>query len=291
MHRIGTLATSPDAFSVWEPDHPANPSWQSFLDAAQATGYDAVELGPYGYLPTTASELQDALAFRNLGMAGGYAIGDFATTDGLAAVIDLVRQVASLTAAAGANVIVLLATAASPTKRRLQLEGHQWASVVSGLMTAAKVAAEEYGLEAAYHPHRDLAVETESETARLVSDTHGQLALCLDVGQLQSTGANPVQMLRDFGPLVKHLHIRDINKAVADDGERKQTNFFDLVHQGLFCDPGTGAVRLDQVAMAASDIGYDGAVVVERSPLELDFGEAFRIAADSSVYLRRLGFG
>ncbi len=46
------LGTAPDAWGVWFPTDENQPPWRQFLDEAHAAGFDWIELGPLGYLPT-----------------------------------------------------------------------------------------------------------------------------------------------------------------------------------------------------------------------------------------------
>jgi inosose dehydratase len=65
------IGTAPDSWGVWFPDHPRQIPWQRFLDEVEAAGYNWIELGPYGYLPTDPHELEDELGKRNLKLSGG----------------------------------------------------------------------------------------------------------------------------------------------------------------------------------------------------------------------------
>src|SRR3954468_23617196 len=65
------LGSCPDSWGVWFADDPKQTPWQRFLDELSGVGYEWVELGPYGYLPTDPSQLQDELAARKLKVAGG----------------------------------------------------------------------------------------------------------------------------------------------------------------------------------------------------------------------------
>jgi inosose dehydratase len=55
------LGTAPDSWGVWFPDDPEQVPWHRFLDEAAGAGYTAVELGPYGDLPTNPGQLRDEL--------------------------------------------------------------------------------------------------------------------------------------------------------------------------------------------------------------------------------------
>ncbi|MCU1652418.1 MAG: 2-keto-myo-inositol dehydratase, partial [Pseudonocardia sp.] len=52
------LGTAPDSWGVWFPDNPSQVPWQRFLDEAERAGYEWIELGPYGYLPTDPAQLR-----------------------------------------------------------------------------------------------------------------------------------------------------------------------------------------------------------------------------------------
>jgi inosose dehydratase len=60
------LGTAPDSWGVWFPDDPKQVPWHQFLDEAAEAGYTAVELGPFGYLPTNPEQLRDELGRRGL---------------------------------------------------------------------------------------------------------------------------------------------------------------------------------------------------------------------------------
>jgi hypothetical protein len=64
------LGTAPDSWGVWFPDDPKQVPWYRFLDEAAAAGYTAVELGPFGYLPTNPEQLRDELGRRGLTLTG-----------------------------------------------------------------------------------------------------------------------------------------------------------------------------------------------------------------------------
>ena len=89
------LGTAPDSWGVWFPDDPKQVPWHRFLDEAAAAGYTAVELGPFGYLPTNPEQLRDELGRRNLTLAGATAgTALHRGGDALDAALDECRQVA-----------------------------------------------------------------------------------------------------------------------------------------------------------------------------------------------------
>ncbi len=46
------LGSCPDSWGVWFADDPRQTPWNRFLDELAGVGYEWLELGPYGYLPT-----------------------------------------------------------------------------------------------------------------------------------------------------------------------------------------------------------------------------------------------
>src|ERR1700737_1751477 len=93
------LGTAPDSWGVWFADDPAQTPWPRFLDEVVTAGYEWVELGPYGYLPTDAGKLADELARRGLKVAGGtiHGVGDLHRAEDWASALDKTRRVAELT--------------------------------------------------------------------------------------------------------------------------------------------------------------------------------------------------
>ena len=65
------LGTCPDSWGVWFADDPLQTPWQRFLDEVAEVGYEWLELGPFGYLPTEPARLTEELARRGLKVAGG----------------------------------------------------------------------------------------------------------------------------------------------------------------------------------------------------------------------------
>ena len=65
------VGSAPDSWGVWFPDDPGQTPYTRFLDEVAASGYQWIELGPFGYLPTDPKQLSDELAARNLQLSAG----------------------------------------------------------------------------------------------------------------------------------------------------------------------------------------------------------------------------
>ncbi|RZK83477.1 MAG: 2-keto-myo-inositol dehydratase [Rhodococcus sp. (in: high G+C Gram-positive bacteria)] len=65
------VGSAPDSWGVWFPEDPQQTPYGRFLDEVSASGYEWIELGPYGYLPTDPQQLRDELAAHNLKLSAG----------------------------------------------------------------------------------------------------------------------------------------------------------------------------------------------------------------------------
>ena len=69
------VGTAPDSWGVWHASDPRQTPWQRFLDEVAEAGYDAIELGPFGYLPTEpqrVAAIQKAMQNQKLVIADGH---------------------------------------------------------------------------------------------------------------------------------------------------------------------------------------------------------------------------
>lgn len=289
MSGIGRLGINPDAFGVWRADDPANTPWAEFLDGASDAGYEMVELGPPGYLPADPAERAHELSSRGLTLSCGYLPVAF---DDPTSVTTMDRRLDDLAAATpDADYVLALARADwGPTGRVAPDEAH-WRALTTGLVRLSDAAEDRHGKRLVFHPHVGMAVETEAEIERLIDDTDGRVALCLDVGQHQYVGGDPARFLRDHADRVAYLHLRDVDPVLRDACVADGVDFATAAARDVFCEPGDGCVDLAAVAAAAAAARFDGPVIVERSYLGRTPQEAKAAAVRAAAHHRALGFG
>src|SRR5579859_2381897 len=102
------IGTAPDNWGVWFSSDPRQTPWSRFLDELVEAGYNATELGPYGYLPTDPAQLHAELRQRGITVTGTFAMADLANP---AEWPELERQVlgaGELLASFGAKFLVLI---------------------------------------------------------------------------------------------------------------------------------------------------------------------------------------
>jgi inosose dehydratase len=83
------------------------------------------------------------------------------------------------------------------------------AGIVDVLNEGAKAVAD-LGLTPVLHQHTGTCIETREETYAVMeaADTR-YLKFGPDIGQLQKGGADPVQVVKDFLPVIHHMHLKD----------------------------------------------------------------------------------
>ena len=82
-------------------------------------------------------------------------------------------------------------------------------NIIAGLNDHA-MALTDLGLPTGLHQHTGTCVETHDEVYDVMNSANTKyLKFAPDVGQLQRGGSDPVQVCKDFLPLLKHMHLKD----------------------------------------------------------------------------------
>jgi inosose dehydratase len=139
------------------------------------------------------------------------------------------------------------------------------ANIVSALNELAK-RVEDHGLTPVLHQHTGTCVESRDETYAVLeaADTN-HLKFGPDVGQLTKGGQDAVQVVKDFLPIVQHMHLKDYNGK--DD------------HLAGYCPLGQGVVNVPAIldmmegrqisGMVMGELDNDGRNLSHTSPEDL----------------------
>jgi inosose dehydratase len=135
------------------------------------------------------------------------------------------------------------------------------------------------GVRVAFHPHTATWIEAPDEVDALAARLPGTGAgLCLDVGHYLVGGGDPVEAIRRHGPLITHVHAKDVDPAVLARLRRGEiAGFGDAVRERLFTELGNGALDLPGVVQALGAIGFEGWIMVEQDSSWLPPDEAAAI--------------
>jgi inosose dehydratase len=298
-HRL-LLGSCPDSWGVWFADDPRQTPWHRFLDELAGVGYEWLELGPYGYLPTDPGQLTEELSSRGLKVAGGTMHGESGLhrPEDWPAIVDKTRKVARLTQAVGARHVVFVPVPGyrdDNTGAYLEpplLDDDAWAAMVRATTELGKIISEEYGVRLQFHPHADSHVETQQQTERFLEDTDPRyVSLCLDTGHLAYRRADNVAIIRKYPERIGYVHIKQMDPAVIEVAEREDLAFGQAVARGASCEPPKGLPEIGSVADALQELDTELFVVVEQDLYPCDFDVPRPIAERTYDYLRSVGIG
>lgn len=299
MNRL-RLGTCPDSWGVWFADDPLQTPWHRFLDEVAEVGYEWLELGPYGYLPTDTARLADELGRRGLKVAGGTMHGHSGLhrPGDLPDILRAARKVAGLTAAMGAKDLVFVPVPGYRDDKTgawlepARLDDGQWQTLIRATGELGKLLAQEYGLRLQFHPHADSHVETQQQAERLLDQTDPRfVSLCLDTGHLAYRHADSVAVIRRYPDRIGYVHIKQMDPAVVDRADADGLAFGQAVAMGASCEPPSGVPEVKEVAKALTELDRDLFVVVEQDMYPVKFDVPKPIAQRTREYLRGVGIG
>ena len=296
-HRL-LLGSCPDSWGVWFADDPRQTPWDRFLDELAGVGYEWLELGPYGYLPTDPARLRDELDRRGLKVAGGTMHGHSGLhrAEDFPAIEEATRKVAELTRAVGAEHLIFVPVPGyrdDETGAYLEpaeLDEDAWKTLVTATNELGKIVAEDYGLRLQFHPHADSHVETQAQTERFLDETDPRwVNLCLDTGHLAYTRADNVAVIRGYPDRIGYVHIKQMDPAIVERAEREDLAFGQAVALGASCEPPAGLPDIPTVVEALCGLDAELYVVVEQDMYPAPFDKPEPIARRTRDYLRGVG--
>jgi inosose dehydratase len=87
--------------------------------------------------------------------------------------------------------------------------------------------------------------------------------LLLDTGHLVCAGADPLEVAREHGTRIKHVHLKDVRSDVVEKARQQGLSFQQAIECGVFTVPGDGAIDFVPILDALADVGFEGWLVVE----------------------------
>jgi len=255
------LAGAPISWGVCEV-----PGWgrqlppERVLSEMAGLGLTATELGPIGYLPFDATTVRARLAEYGLALVGGFVplvLHERSCDDARAAAAD----VAVTLSAAGAEVFVAAAVMDDHWSKPAPLDDAQLRHMAANLADIAALVAG-HGLTLALHPHAGTVVESAADVTRVLEAT--DVGWCLDTGHLLIGGGDPVAFARDHADRVVHVHLKDVDAAVAARYGAGELTLMGATQAGLFRPLGRGDASIAQVLDELDAHGYERWLVLEQ---------------------------
>lgn len=290
------VGSAPDSWGVWFPDDPRQVPWERFLDEVADAGYEWIELGPYGYLPTDPAVLGAETGRRGLkvsagtvftGLHHGPAVWD-RTWEHVSAIAALARDT-------GARHLVVIPAFWRDDKTGRVLEDStltaaQWRDLTGQTERLGREVRERYGLRIVVHPHADTHIDGEENVARFLDGTDPELvSLCLDTGHYAYCGGDSVKLIETYGERLGYLHLKQVDPAVLAGVVAEDLPFGPAVARGVMCEPPTGVPALEPVLAAAQALDVDLFAIVEQDMYPCPPDKPLPIARRTRQFLRSCG--
>jgi len=256
------LAAAPISWGVCEvPGWGAQLPPERVLGEIVSLGLRATEAGPVGYLGTDRESVRSLLARYELRLLGGFLPVVLHERDGHPLAIAAARGWGATLAAAGATFLVSALVVDLDWSPRVDLSSSHWSAIAHGLALLDETAAER-GLTHVVHPHWGTLVQTRDDTLRLLERSESRL--CLDTGHAVLADADPVELVRAAGERIAHVHVKDVDEAVASRLRSGELELVVAVQAGLFRPLGLGDAPVGETVRALEERGYDGWYVLEQ---------------------------
>lgn len=262
MTLVRKLAGAPITWGVCEV-----PGWGRMLPPDRVfgemadLGLTATELGPVDdYLPLDAAAIRTALDRHGLALVGGFVplvLHEPDVTDALAQA----RRVATVMADAGADTFVLAIVADASWSTPPDLDDATWRRLAAHVDEVSALTAS-LGMTTVVHPHQGTLIEVADEVDRLASLS--DVRWCLDPGHLGLGGYEPARFIERYGDRVAHVHLKDVDLAVAERLTAGELTLMAAVQEGLFRPLGDGDAGIAEVVRRLDDVGYAGWMVLEQ---------------------------
>ncbi len=231
---------------------------QRVLAEMAEAGLSATEFGPDGFLPADPDQRAALLTGHGLTAVGGF-VPVVLHRDDHDPVHDVRRALAGFGAAD--TLVLAAATGAAGYDTRPVLDAVGWRILLDNLTRCVEVAAGA-GVSATLHPHVGTMIERSDEVDRLLADS--DIGLCLDTGHLMVGGADPYRIARQAAHRITHVHLKDVDGALAEQVHRGTLGYTEAVRRGMYRPLGQGDVAVAGIVEALRSVDYQGWYVLEQ---------------------------
>ena len=288
------IGSAPDSWGVWFGSDPKQTPWPRFLDEVAEAGYEWIELGPVGYLPTDPKQLMPELDRRGLKVTAAFSMMPLEDESIRPALKQELLTAGELLQTLGARHYVLIDDTYTDVftgalKHPRDLDDDAWKRLIETAHQAAEVV-RQFNLTLVYHPHADTHVESEPQIERFLADTDpNAVSLCLDTGHHAYRLGDPVAFMRRHADRIRYLHLKNIDPVKREQVERDRIPFGQAVAEEMFCEPAHGAVDFAAFRDVLSEVDYNGVAIVEQDMYPAPFDKPLPIAKRTRQYLRSIG--
>jgi inosose dehydratase len=166
-----------------------------------------------------------------------------------------------------------------------EFTAEEWDKVTKGLDRLGEIAADT-GTIVSYHHHMGTGVQTAAEIDRLMENTDpDKVKLLVDIGHLQFSGEDPVDIVTRYKDRIGHFHLKDIRPDVLQRVKDEKLSFLQAVLAGVFTIPGDGQGDFKTILTPIVESDYEGWFLVEaeQDPAKAD---PFEYALRARKYIK-----
>ena len=305
---ICEFSSCPGSWGIEDSKNPDNTPWGIVLDQISKIGFNALELGPYGYLPSDPERLTEELNKRNLQIVAGTLYDDLVSeetfqrllkkTHEICRVLSTVPAAAPLGQQKKAPPYFVLIDAVKPEREKLPravkasgLSSDLWGQMVSHIREIAKISYDEYGVRSVIHHHAGGYIDYLDEIDMILQDiSEDYVGLCFDTGHAYYAGLDPEQGIKRYRSRIEYVHFKDVDQSVYDVVIHETIGFYEACFKRLMCPIGEGALDYLAIKKALIDIDYDGWITLEQDRHPSDTSNVTDCITRSVKHLQVLGF-
>jgi len=292
-----TLATAPCSWGVWYPDGtPSGTHYTTFLDQATAAGYDALELGPFGYLPNKIEELKRELEKRSLSVCSGTVCYAFDQIQKLTHVKDELDQLCNLLQKLNANYLVAMdeSDVGQFSEKKEFISDELKAHYFQIIRDLADYTFKQYGIKTVFHPHIKSLFEYEVEIEKLIEKT--QIDLCFDTGHhaycnggTKKGDRSALDFILKYPESIAYIHFKNVEGAIRKRVVEEGLDSDQAFKMDVMCDLEDGIIDFNELKVVLEKINYKGIGVIEQDMPRATSDQAFAAAKRNLNFLKRIG--
>ncbi len=294
------IASAPVSWGVIMKDTPDVPPWEQVLREISEAGYIGTELGPFGFLPQDRAALRERLDELALDLLAAYVQINLVNPMAKQDEYDETMASTQFLSQMGCEWVVLSdalffnanrANRAGRVRAEDGLSEAEWKCFTTNAETYGKLAFNEYGLRAVFHPHVGAYIETEAEIDRLMNETDPRyLNLCLDTAHCMYGGGDPLAVCLRWGDRVQYLHLKECDYDVLQTVRANSWDYFKAVELDVFPEIGQGSVDFAALLELLRELDYDGWAVVEQDILPNRGIDPLKSARRNLAFLHETGY-
>ena len=302
------FSSCPGSWGIEDSKNQDNTPWEIVLDQISSIGFNALELGPYGYLPLEAAVLTEELIKRDLQIVAGTLYDDLVSDESFHRIVAKTHEICMILSSVPRPSPVenqkqsppyyVIIDAVKPERERLprtvkapMLSSDLWQKMVSHIKEISKISYSEYGVRSVIHHHAGGYIDSIEEIDLILTDISKDYAgLCFDTGHAYYAGSDPAQCIKKYSSRIEYVHFKDVDKSVYDAVIGENIGFYEACFKRLMCPIGDGTLDYSSIRSALMDIDYHGWITLEQDRHPNDTNDVTDCIKKSLAHLKKLGY-